>query len=69
MYISLLRASYAPVTLRLHALYAPLLGRLHPWLAPITRLTPYDIDPALDRLADVLEERLGLATVRRLLGL
>ncbi|EKO40151.1 MAG: cobyric acid synthase CobQ/L-threonine-O-3-phosphate decarboxylase [Solidesulfovibrio magneticus str. Maddingley MBC34] len=36
---------------------------------PITRLTPYDIDPALDRLADVLEERLGLATVRRLLGL
>jgi cobyric acid synthase len=36
---------------------------------PITRLTPYDIDPALDRLADVLEERLGLAAVRRLLGL
>jgi len=38
-------------------------------LEPMTRLTAYDIEPALDRLADVIEASLGLATVRRLLEL
>jgi adenosylcobyric acid synthase len=38
-------------------------------LAPIGTITPYDLEPALDRLADVLEASLGQATLRRLLGL
>ncbi|OLN29667.1 Cobyric acid synthase [Desulfovibrio sp. DV] len=38
-------------------------------LAPIGRPAVYDIEPALDRLADTLEASLGLAAVVRLLGL
>lgn len=38
-------------------------------LAPAGTVTPYDIDPALDRLADVLEERLDMGAVAALLGL
>jgi cobyric acid synthase CobQ/L-threonine-O-3-phosphate decarboxylase len=38
-------------------------------LAPVGRLAVYDIEPALDRLADALEASLGLAAVVRLLGL
>jgi cobyric acid synthase CobQ/L-threonine-O-3-phosphate decarboxylase len=38
-------------------------------LAVVARTAVYDIEPALDRLADVLEERLGLTAVCRLLGL
>ncbi|MHC1791344.1 cobyric acid synthase [Solidesulfovibrio sp.] len=38
-------------------------------LAPIGRPAVYDIEPALDRLADALEASLGLAAVVRLLGL
>ncbi|KHK01836.1 cobyric acid synthase [Desulfovibrio sp. TomC] len=38
-------------------------------LAPVGRLAVYDIEPALDRLADAIESSLGLAAVVRLLGL
>ena len=38
-------------------------------LDSVERVTAYDLEPALDRLADVIEASLGLATVRRLLGL
>ncbi|WP_300161284.1 cobyric acid synthase [Solidesulfovibrio sp.] len=38
-------------------------------LPPIERLTPYDLEPALDRLADVIEANLPPATLRRLLGM
>jgi cobyric acid synthase CobQ/L-threonine-O-3-phosphate decarboxylase len=38
-------------------------------LAPVGTLTPYDLEPALDRLADVVEASLGRETIRRLLGL
>lgn len=39
-------------------------------LAPVGRVVaPYDVEPALDRLADVVAERLGLATILRAAGL
>ncbi|MFP5257832.1 MAG: cobyric acid synthase, partial [Acidobacteriota bacterium] len=38
-------------------------------LPALTRITAYDIEPALDRLADALEASLGLDTLIRLLGL
>jgi cobyric acid synthase CobQ/L-threonine-O-3-phosphate decarboxylase len=38
-------------------------------LAPAGTVTPYDIDPALDRLADVVEGSLDMAAVSALLGL
>ncbi|MYL84545.1 cobyric acid synthase [Desulfovibrio aerotolerans] len=38
-------------------------------LETVERVTTYDLEPALDRLADVIEASLGLTTVRRLLGL
>ena len=37
-------------------------------LAPVARLTPYDLEPALDRLADVVEESLGFSQLTALLG-
>ncbi|MHC1712607.1 MAG: cobyric acid synthase [Solidesulfovibrio sp.] len=38
-------------------------------LPPITNVTAYDLEPALDRLADVVEASLDMPTIRRLLGL
>jgi len=38
-------------------------------LPPVADPTPYDLEPALDRLADVVEAALPLATLRRLLGM
>ncbi|MCK9241006.1 cobyric acid synthase [Desulfocurvus sp.] len=39
-------------------------------LAPVGRVVaPYDVEPALERLADVVAERLGLATILRAAGL
>lgn len=38
-------------------------------LPAVERVTAYDIEPALDRLADVIEASLGLDALRRLLGL
>ena len=38
-------------------------------LEPATRLTAYDIEPALDRLADAIEASLGLDALTQLLGL
>ncbi len=37
-------------------------------LPPITRLSPYDLEPALDRLADVVEAALPLPVLKRLIG-
>ncbi|HCR13546.1 MAG TPA: threonine-phosphate decarboxylase, partial [Desulfovibrio sp.] len=37
-------------------------------LPPVALPTPYDLDPALDRLADVIEAHLPLAALRGLLG-
>jgi len=37
-------------------------------LESIDRLTPYDLEPALDRLADVVEDSLGYAALAALLG-
>ena len=37
-------------------------------LPPVAQPTPYDLDPALDRLADVIEAHLPLATLRGSLG-
>lgn len=37
-------------------------------LSPVARLTPYDLEPALDRLADVMEASLGSARLAALLG-
>jgi adenosylcobyric acid synthase len=38
-------------------------------LPPITDVTAYDLEPALDRLADVVEASLDMPAIRRLLGL
>jgi cobyric acid synthase CobQ/L-threonine-O-3-phosphate decarboxylase len=38
-------------------------------LAPIGRLTPYDLEPALDRLADAVEASCDMRAIRRLLEL
>uniref|UniRef100_I2PY43 Cobyric acid synthase n=1 Tax=Desulfovibrio sp. U5L TaxID=596152 RepID=I2PY43_9BACT len=38
-------------------------------LPPLERTTAYDLEPALDRLADVLEAGCDMAAIRRLMGL
>lgn len=38
-------------------------------LRPLGRITPYDLEPALDRLADVIAERCDMGAILRRLGL